>query len=668
MKRMIPTLALVLVAALVCAPLAAEGPSVLSGRAIKSDTSKPIRDMVIPAGPQTGLNKEVPIRNRPGADMRPDIQAAPDASLQDEARPIPGAAPTPPVDVSFSALSDDDNSAVVGFRIVPPDVNGDIGFDDTGARVYFQYINLIWAVYTDTGSVISGPNAGNTFWSGFGGPCETNNNGDPVVLYDDLAGRWMVSQFSINEGIQCVAVSATSDPLGGYHRYAFTITPGGLNDYPKMGVFTDGAGQSAYTFTSRDFGGAGGGFSNAAGVMERDKMLVGDPAAQFIKFSNPCVLDDCVEGQLPAHLAGPAPPAGTCPTFFTMADEQFDDSPHGMDGVRQHTLCVDWNNLANTIYAENSFAAGVDWDRSLGNGFSDCITPVMGGEALDCLAIFTMYRAQYRWHGTHASILLNSTADDGTSRGVIHWNEMRSSDGDSGWSIFQEGTYGPADGIDRWMGSIAMDGDGNIALGYSATSGSLFPAVRYTTRTPSSPAGVMDGGEESCHEGTGAQTASANRWGDYSSMSIDPSDDCTFWYTQEYYEVSGSFDFNTRVCSFKLADCGGGGGTFTLFAPTPGAADALNTFATIDATPNGKVNFVGGSAAGTTMINVPNCGLTAMDVGGTIKRLGFDTANGSGENDLMRLIPAGQAGNTVHLQAIDQTTCTKSNVVVHTWN
>jgi len=540
----------------------AEGPRVISGQAVRHDVSSPMRDLAIPAATSSGPNREVPILQRPGA-MKPDPGQAPDGSLQGEDRPDPGAALTPPVDLSFSALSDDDNSTVNGFRIVPPDTNGDIGFDGSGNRVYFQYINSIWAVYdATTGAVISGPNAGNTFWAGFGGDCELNNDGDPVVLYDDDAGRWMASQFSINQGTQCVAVSTTSDPLGSYNRYAFVVTPGGANDYPKMGVWAQGAGsganQSAYTFTTRDFGGSSG--FGGSGVMERDAMLAGLPA-QFVKFENPCVGGNCVEGQLPAHQAGDPPPFGTCPTFFSMVDAAYDDSPFVDDGVRNHTLCVDWNNLGNSTYSEGAFAAGVNIDRFLGNGFSDCISPVpAGGEVLDCLAAFTMYRAQYRWHGTHASVVMNTTVDAGGDRAGSHWNEMRSTDGDSGWSIFQEGTYAPADGIDRWMGSVAMDGDGNIALGYSAVSSSLNPAVRYTTRTPTSPAGVMDGGEESCVEGTGVQMSSSNRWGDYSAMSVDPSDDCTFWYTQEYYETTGSFDFNTRVCSFKLADCGMGGG------------------------------------------------------------------------------------------------------------
>jgi hypothetical protein len=167
-----------------------------------------------------------------------------------------------------------------------------------------------------------------------------------------------------------------------------------------------------------------------------------------------------------------------------------------------------------------------------------------------------MYRAQYRWFGNEAAVVFNTTVDAGGDRAGIRWVETTSANGQSGWTLGQDGTYAPPDSSDRWMGSIAQDQDRNIALGYTVTSSSRFPSVAYTSRMAGDAAGQMPGGEVTCHEGTGAQTASSNRWGDYSSMSVDPVDDCTFWYTQEYYETTGSFDFNTRICSFKFDSCG----------------------------------------------------------------------------------------------------------------
>ena len=195
--------------------------------------------------------------------------------------------------------------------------------------------------------------------------------------------------------------------------------------------------------------------------------------------------------------------------------------------------------------------AGSNFDRFVPN-----ISPILGGDPLDAIPNFTMYRAQYRWFGDNARVVLNTTVDAGDDRAGIRWAETRSADGDSAWFLQQDGTYAPDDGLERWMGSIAQDQAGNIALGYSATGENLFPAVRYTSRMGGDALGTLPGGEVSCVEGGGAQVASGGRWGDYSSMSVDPTDDCTFWYTQEYYETTGSFDFNTRICSFKFADCG----------------------------------------------------------------------------------------------------------------
>ena len=157
------------------------------------------------------------------------------------------------------------------------------------------------------------------------------------------------------------------------------------------------------------------------------------------------------------HLAGDPPPAGTCPTFWAAVDAAYDDSPFANDGYRNHTLCVDWATLGNSTYTEGPLVpAGSNFDRFLGDGFGNCISPVNGGEDLDCLAAFTMYRAQYRWFGDNARVVLNTTVDaDGTNRAGIRWAEVRSADGDSGWFLQQDGTYAQDDGLERWMGGTS---------------------------------------------------------------------------------------------------------------------------------------------------------------------------------------------------------------------
>jgi hypothetical protein len=545
-------------AVLVCfaVPVCAQQAVKTVGQAIKHDTSLPLRKFTHKKT-LSGDKKTIgPIRDKPHFGRSAD-NAAPDGGLQSSSVLKGALGTTPQPILSVKGLSGDDNIDLNGYSVVPPDTNGDIGLDESGNRVYVQYINSVWGVFNaTTGSLTNGPFLHNSFWQGFGGPCDQGGIPltYPMVLYDDRARRWVFSIAAVSAGTQCVAVSTTSDPLGPYHRYAFTVTPGGHNDYALLGVWDDGtsgsAGQSAYSITTRDFGGAGGYFSVGATLLERDAMLNGE-AAQFIKFSNPCAGDDCVEGQLPPHQAGPPPPVGTCPTFWAAVDEAFDASPHAIDGYRNHTLCVDWANLNNSTYTEGPFVvAGSNFDRFLGD-----IGPIAGSENLDSHVNFTMYRAQYRWFGNHASVVLNTTVDAGDDRAGIRWAELRSLDGDSGWFRQQGGTYAPDDGNERWMGSIAQDESGNIALGYSIASPILLPGVRYTSRLAGDEAGTMPGGEASCHEGTTGQIDSSGRWGNYSSMSVDPIDGCTFWYTQEYAENIGSFTFNTRICSFKLSDC-----------------------------------------------------------------------------------------------------------------
>ena len=547
-----------LITASLATPLWAQPAQKIVGQAIYHDTSPRISHLPPNNPGQGGGNRQIPNKQRVKPARFPDL-AEPDGGVQSQASGPAQLGPTPGPIVSAPGLSEDNNALILGYRVVPPDINGDIGLDASGNRIFIQYINSIWGVFNASGSLIAGPYRGNTFWAGFGGYCQTNNDGDPIVLYDAQAGRWVFSQFSIDEGIQCVAVSTTRDPLGPYYRYAFIVTPGRNNDYPKLGVWADGttgsSGQSAYTFTTRDFPNTSSSFMGT-GVMERDQMLVGGPA-KFIKFENPCVTNECIEGQLPPHLAGSPPPAGTCPTFWTAVDAAYDDSPWSSDGYRNHKLCVNWSNLANSTYTEGPLVvAGSNFNRNLGN-----ISPVNGGENLNSLPYFTMYRAPYRWFGSYGSVVLNTTVDADSARAGIRWAEVRSADGATGWFRQQDGTFAPADGLERWMGSIAQDRDGNIALGYSVTGSNLFPSVRYTSRMAGDAAGTMPGGEVTCIAGTGAQAANSyNRWGDYSSMSVDPTDDCTFWYTQEYYETTGSFDFNTRICSFKISGCGGSSG------------------------------------------------------------------------------------------------------------
>jgi hypothetical protein len=434
--------------------------------------------------------------------------------------------------------------------VFPPDTEGDVGID-----YYMQWVNLSVAVYNKSdGSLAWGPFNGNVFWSGLGGGCESTNQGDPIVLFDHLAQRWLVSQFFISGGTQCVAVSTTSDPTGSYHRYAFQVTPGGQNDYPKLGVGVD-----SYWLTTRDF--PVGSTFNSAIALEKNQMLQG-LAATFIKFSITCVGGDCAEGVMPPHLEGPlttsAPTGGAIPgTFFAAWDDDSEGplpAAGGSDGIRSFTLTPDWVTPGNSTFVENLFIPSSEFSRVC---FKFCVDQPAGGSLLDALDGFSMYRAQIRDWGTYQTAVFNTSVDTDPSGGRLYgirWFELRNSG--AGWTLFQEGTYAPGDGNNRWMGSVAMDGAGNIALGYSVSSSTTFPSIRYTSRQASDPLGTMPGGEVEAIAGSGVQSG-GERWGDYSTMSVDPVDNCTFWYTTEYIQTTGGAPWRTRIVSFKLDSCQG---------------------------------------------------------------------------------------------------------------
>jgi len=549
------------------------------GQAVKFDNSPPLR-LIRPPAPTVAEPREVPIH-------RLDVlrrRAQPSAAAEDplvglsELGPL---APAPPPLLTFEGTSDDDNAALVGFRVVPPDTNGDVG-----PNHYVQWNNLVFEVFDKSGVPVLGPLPGNTLFVGFGGPCETNNDGDPIALYDQLADRWVLSQFSIAQGTQCIAVSQTGDPTGAYFRYAFVVTPGAENDYPKFGVWPDG-----YYATFRRFPN----FAIVAAAFERDKMLQGLPAQQVL-FTIPAPAGpgcagagDCYEGVLPSHLEGLTPPPAGSPNYFLMSfdDEAFSTTPvPGLDSYKLWRFHVDWTTPANSTFTGPTTLPATEMDINL-CGFAPCVPQQGSAELLDHLSFFTMNRLVYRNFGTHESLWANNTVNLGGNRAGIRWAEIRNPGGAP--AVFQEGTHGPNDGLHRWMGSLAVDKDGNMALGYSVSGTTLFPSIRYVGRLAGDPAGTLPQTETEMFAGTGSQFGSFSRWGDYSAMSVDESDDCTFWYTQEYYETTTSFDFKTRVGAFKFPSCtpsphGSLTGTVTdasTLAPIPGAAVQAGVFSTI---------------------------------------------------------------------------------------
>jgi hypothetical protein len=163
-----------------------------------------------------------------------------------------------------------------------------------------------------------------------------------------------------------------------------------------------------------------------------------------------------------------------------------------------------------------------------------------------------MFRLAYRNFGDHESLVVNHSVQNASGVKGVRWYELQDPNGSP--FVYQQGTFIP-DPTSRWMGSIAMDRVGDIAVGYSASSRTIRPAIRYTGRTPVDPLGTLED-ENSIIEGGGSQQPNLARWGDYSALTIDPVDDCTFWFTTEYHQADGGFNWNTRIASFQFPSCG----------------------------------------------------------------------------------------------------------------
>ncbi|MBI2829298.1 MAG: hypothetical protein HYX77_08525 [Acidobacteria bacterium] len=433
-------------------------------------------------------------------------------------------------------------------QVLPPDPTGDIG-----PHHYVQMVNLSFAVFDRTGNVLYGPADNRTLWQGFGGPCEATNDGDPIVLYDQIADRWMLSQFALpnfpkGPFYQCIAVSQTGDPTGAYHRYEFMISETAVNDYPKFGIWPDAYYMAVNQFSCYPI------FCEWAGqgavAFEREQMLNGG-AARMIYFD--LYGDDpTLGGMLPADLDGPLPPPAGAPNPFCQVDDDAWLYAPG-DQLQCWGFGVNWSNPALSTFGVAAVLPAAAFDSNLCLYDRNCIPQPDTGTRVDALSDRLMYRLQYRNFGTHEALVANHTVDaTGADRAAIRWYELRNYG--SGWGIHQQGTYSP-DYHHRWMGSVAMNRAGDIALGYSISSGSVYPSIRATGRFAGDAPGVMTQGEVVIAEGSGHQTHTSGRWGDYSTLSVDPTDDCTFWYTQEYYEAKGTAPWQTRIGAFRMRDC-----------------------------------------------------------------------------------------------------------------
>jgi hypothetical protein len=476
------------------------------------------------------------------------------------------AAPTlqPPF-LTFEGLSNQDNFNLFGGRVNPPDPVGDIG-----PGHYVEMVNLAFAVYDRwDGTLLSGPTAIGDLWAGFAVEDCTDPSGDPIVIHDQFADRWILTQFT-TRGLDdptlpfynCVAISQTSDPTGAYYRYAFT-SGFFFPDYPKYGVWTN-----AYLLTSRDFGPTTE-YGISVYALERARMLAGNPNARAVQFfldSDVVPLHLIGDGLLPADIDGRRKPKAGAPAIIV--GTQDDGGPYGApsDALNIYELSVTWGTTpsATFVLADQLATAPFDSIFPCAPDARDCLPQpgiVNPAQFLDVLSYRQrpIHRLAYRNFGTYEALVTNQSVEARPGIAGTRWYEIRR-DAAGNYSIHQQGTYSPNDGVHRWMGSIAMDRSGNIALGYSVVDGaSVYPGIRYTGRRAKDPLGQMTLGEGTIINGTGVQTTTNSRWGDYTSMNVDPLDDCAFWYVNEYYTAAGQASspagWQTRIAAFCLPGC-----------------------------------------------------------------------------------------------------------------
>jgi len=457
------------------------------------------------------------------------------------AMPLPSHA-TQPLDTALQTTTSTSINATPGANFdgmsiydggyIPSDSNIAVG-----PNHIVETVNAAYAIYDKNGNRLVGPNSLRSLWAGLGGPCASNNGGDPVVQYDKAADRWMITQIGSLSSpyAQCIAVSKTNDPTGAYNLYSYSFGSY-LNDYPKFSVWPT-ATNSAYLATYNLF--ANGQTWSGAEICAYDRMAMINGAASPVGL---CYTGINGASFLPVDLDGATAPLDGTPAYFIDLET---------DSLGMYAMSP---NFANSTAPLSSFSTlSVDpFSQACGGG--TCVPQPGTSRQLDSLADRLMNRAALRVFSNHQSIVVNH-AIAASSSSAVRWYELQSPLSTNGsFSVYQQGTFAP-DLDFRWMGSAAMDQAGNIALGYSVSSDSTYPSIRYTGRAPTDALGTMSA-EASIIEGKGSQTG-YTRWGDYTSMRIDPSDDCTFWYVNEYYPVTSSYGWYTRIASFKFNGCGG---------------------------------------------------------------------------------------------------------------
>lgn len=456
--------------------------------------------------------------------------------------------PMPAPTLSFDGLSNFDNLNAYGLFFLPPDMNGDVG-----PRNYVQTVNALVRIYDKTGVPQTPPFKLSNLFAPLNTPCSLRNDGLAIVQYDQLADRWLISQYCNNfpPFRQLIALSKTGDPTGEYYLWEFVMPNNRLNDFAKFGVWTDGYYMSDEEFTGGDFSAVG------MFAFDRSRMLAGAADLAYIYFNTPSSTPERRRNMLPSDLDGfTPPPAGMPNVFVSYTADEYGDAA---DAVRLFDFHADFINPSASTFTERpeSPLSVSAFDPTSPQFRADIRQPAPG-DFLDSNSDRVNYRAAFRDLGDRQSIVVNQTvrtSASGEYRAGVRVHELSRSG--SAFTVRDSSTIGDASSS-RWIGGVAQDNQGNLAVSYNYVRDDKQPAILYTGRLASEPVGAFRS-EASLIDGTGVQRAFGYRWGDYNSINVDPNDDCTFWTTGEYYSLASQefseFTWLTRIGTFRFPEC-----------------------------------------------------------------------------------------------------------------
>jgi hypothetical protein len=549
-------------------------------QAVEFAESKPVRELPAatnivssgkPGPPEVEPREVNELNTEEGRRELPGIKSSVDGALQTSLRPRnetqvvqPNVLPTPSLTFDGVSAADEGNS------VAPPDTNGDIG-----PNHYVQAVNNRVGIFDKNGNLLVPFFTQSSLFAPLGGLASQVDRGDPIVLYDRMADRWLISQFAFTAlnappYHEAIAISKTGDPTGGYYLYDFVLPGNEFPDYPKFGVWPDG-----YYMTTNQFTNGGPFNGGGAFAFDRAKMLVGDPTAGLIYFSlNLTFEPNGIFGMLPADQDGLLPPpAGAPNVFLYFIAGEFGDAAG--DGLRLFDFHADFTTPASSTFLERSESpmALAAFDPRNPNGRGDIEQPPPAGnnatDRLDSLSSDTMFRLQYFNRNGTESLVSNFTVNvSGVAptnaanyQAGFRYFELRKASPATPYAVVEQATFAPAPisgatGTNRWMGSAAIDNQENLAVAYSASSTTINPSLNFAGRAFNDPPNGLFQGEATLFAGPGVQRVTGNRWGDYSALTIDPADDCTFWFTSEYYTTNNAqFNWRTRIGRFKFSTC-----------------------------------------------------------------------------------------------------------------